>query len=80
MKVGRNRYVLQTRNVEIDIVFQSLKVLPICLDSLKASGIFLVSTAYTVHTTMRKIGYVNAIIYDASMSVEQTKRLSSLVG
>lgn len=51
-----------------------------CFDSLNASGIFLVNTAYTVHTMMRTMGKKNAIMYDASMYESQTSKLSSRVG
>jgi len=51
-----------------------------CLDSLKASGMFLVSTAYTVHTIINTIGYPNAITYDVLMNDEQTSIFDSRLG
>lgn len=35
---------------------------PMCWDSLKAPGIFLVSTAYTVQTRISMMGYPKAIM------------------
>lgn len=47
-----NGYVIKSKIKYID--YECNK--PMCFDSLNASGIFLVKTAYIVHTTISKIG------------------------